>query len=289
MEHADQIYAGPDGSALRFFYEPVKNNFQSEKAGRAIFDTALYCEVMTPGSNESIPKLEIERTYCEEAGKDAEGNRLVERTPKYVQLASQVEAFKTQSGDHVASGTPLSQWPQIDVGTAASLKAAGIQTVEMLAGVNDLHLQNLGTGGRVLRDQAQAFITSRQFGVPSQQLAAENANNREEVIRLTTQNEDLTRRLSTALEEVHALRNGQQPPIPAPGGPDPLSRDTISQPNALASLDSASASPLTPNEGEANENAKAAAETLSQPANDPFGAAPQNGNGSTPQSSEPLI
>jgi len=273
MDGTDQIYQGPDGTALRFFERPTKNNFQSEKNGRPIFDTSLLVEVMVPGSRESTPEFEVERTYCEEAGKDAAGNRLVERSPKYVQYQPQVEAYKAQNGVGLASGTPISQWPNIDTGTAATLKAAGIHTVEMLAGVQDTHLPNLGMGGRVLRDQANAFINSRQFGIPSMQMGADLAKLREENVRLQNENNSLNERLSATLAELGAVRTGQPAPPPAPGSTqgnntsmlnDPLGPGTISQPNPFANMSGGSASPLTPGEGEAKDGAKAAAEATGQ-------------------------
>lgn len=259
MDGADQIFAGPDGTALRFYYQPTKNNFQSEKNGRPIFDSSLMVEVMVPGSRESTPIFEVERVYCIEAGGTLE-NRLVERSPKYVQFQTQVEAFKAQSGEGLVEGTPIAQWPTIDGGTAATLKAAGIQTVEMLAGVQDGHLQNLGMGGHVLREQARAFIQSRQFGIPSAQMATETANLREENARLNGLVSDLTTRLSTALGEVQALRTGNAGANS--NTLDALGFQTISQPDTFASLDNASASPLSPNEGEANEQAKQRSEQM---------------------------
>lgn len=269
MDGTDQIYQGPDGTALRFFSRPTKNNFQSEKNGRPIFDTSLIVEVMVPGSRESTPEFEVERTYCAEAGTDANGKALVERSPKYVQYQAQVEAYKSQNGVGLAEGTPISQWPNIDTGTAATLKAAGIHTVEMLAGVQDTHLPNLGIGGRVLRDQAQAYINTRQFGVPTMQMAADSAHLRDEVTRLTTENTDLSQRLSAALAELAAARTGQPAPPPVPGGAngnntsmlnDPFGPGTISQPNPFANMSGGSASPLTPSEGEAKDGAKQTAE-----------------------------
>lgn len=288
---ADQIYTGPDGTALRFFERPVKNNFQSEKNGRPIFDNALMVEVMVPGSRESTPEFEIERTYCVEASPDP-ANRLVERSPKYVQYQQQVEAYKAQNGVGLVSGTPISQWAQIDAGTAATLKAQGIHTVEMLAGVQDTHLNNLGMGGRVLRDQAQAYINTRQFGVPSAQMAAETANLRDDNMRLTGQVNDLSTRLNAALAENAALKQGQPAPPQMPGGPanvtlDPLSSTTTSQPDPFATLNSASASPLTPNEGEANEVAGQHAEnTQHQQVRHDLAAPHQPGNNGAPP---PLI
>lgn len=259
LEGSDQIYQGGDGTALRFFTAPVKNNFQSEKNGRPIFDTALYVEVMTPGSTESIPQFEVERTYCVEAGVDAHGNRLVERSPKYAQYEPQVEAFKRQTGDHLAAGTPINQWAQIDVGTAASLKAAGIHTVEMLAGVSDTSLGNLGVGGRVMRDQARAFIQTQQFGVPTAAMAAESANLRDENIRLTNALNDATQRLASAHAEIAAMRTGN--PAYNNGNVtsatvDPFSMNTPSQPDPNSSMQTNSASPLTPTEGDAGKGAE---------------------------------
>lgn len=269
MDGTDDIYSAGDGTALRFFYEPVKNNFQSEKAGAPIFDTSLFVEVITPGSTESMPKFEVERTYCEQAGlvNDA---RMVERSPKYEQYKQQVEAYKDKSGEFLTSGTPLTQWPVIDAGTAATLQARGIKTVEMLAGVSDGNLANLGTGGRVLRDQAKGYIDSRQFAVPSAQMSATNANLMEENARLTSQVTDLNNRLSTVIEENTALRNGSPVPMQEPGATDPLSPVTISAPNPFASLDAGTASPLTPNDaGEADKGALAAGNALT-----PAGAPP---------------
>jgi len=191
MDNGDQIYQGPDGTALRFYTQPTKNNFQSEKHGRPIFDTSLMVEVMVPGSRESTPQFEVERVYCEEVGLDKKGERTVERSEKYTAYQVQIEAFKAQSGEGLSSGTPISQWGQVDAGTAASLRAVGIFTVEQLASVSDGNLQNVGMGGRVLREQATAFLQSRQFGVPTAAMAAENAHLKEEVERLNDRLEEL--------------------------------------------------------------------------------------------------
>ena len=291
IEGADQMYSGGDGTALRFFSEPVKNNFQSEKQGRPIFDTVLYVEVMTPGSTESVPKFEVKRTYCAEAGSDAQGNRLVETGPKYTQYREQVEAYERQSGNFAVQGTPLAEWGQIDVGTATTLKAAGIHSVEMLAAVNDSSLHNLGIGGRALRDQARAFINTQQFGVPSAQMAAESANLRDENMRLTQMLNDANERLSQAHAEIVSLRTGQITSGPNPNGNtgatlDPLSQFTTAQPDPNASMDGNKASPLTPIEGDANKGAEQRVNDGGalnfNPPNTPPNAGPSPGTGGAP-------
>lgn len=283
---SDQLYSGPDGTALRFFERATKNNFQSEKNGRPIFDTSLLVEVMVPGSRESTPQFEVERTYCTEAGTDAKGNRLVERGAKYAVYASQIEAYKSQNGDGTLAGTPLNQWPTIDSGTAATLRASGIFTVEGLASVQDTFLSNLGIGGRVLRDQAAAFLQTRQFAVPTATMSADMSRLREENGTLRLSVDDLTMRLSDAMAQLQAARTGQPIPTASPANAgnnsgsmlnDPLSPVTPSQPNPLAS--GTGASPLAPTGGEQAENAK-------KEGDDKFGfnaGSPGNATGTTQQ------
>ncbi len=188
----DQIYKGPDGTVLRFFERATKNGFQSEKAGRPIFDNVLLAEVMVPGSRESTPEVEIERVYCAEAGTgDGPEGRIVERYPAYDKYAEQIANYKTKNGLGLVVGTPLSQWGTLDAGTTATYIAAGIFTVEQLAQLSDGQLQNLGLGARVLREQAQAFINGRQFGMPTAQMATENANLKQQVEFLTARNAEL--------------------------------------------------------------------------------------------------
>lgn len=216
IDGSDQLYRTDKGVALRFFYEPSRNNFLSEKAGRSVFDTSLVVEVITPGSTESMPRFEVERTLAEEAGKGADGGRIVKRGTKYEEYAPQIEAFKKQNGEYADEGTPITQWGNVDVGTAASLKAVGIHTVEMLAAVSDGNLMHLGTGGRTLRDQAIAFLNTRQFGVPSAQMAAETASLRNENERLKAQIADLEAKLAAASKPVPVE------PIPVADTPSPL-------------------------------------------------------------------
>lgn len=199
MDGSDQIYKGPDGVALRFFHQPSINSFHTEKVGRNVFDTALMVEVMVPGMRESTPQIEVERILCAEAGTgDGPDGRIVKRSPKYKEYETQVEAFKRQSGDGLINGTPIKSWPQVDTGTAATLNAAGVHTVEQLAEVNDGNLPHLGMGGLRLREMAQQYLNTRQLGLPSAQMASENATLRSRIADLEQQNTDLRNTLAAA-------------------------------------------------------------------------------------------
>lgn len=209
MEEQDSIYKGDDGTALRFFKQASKNNFASERAGVPVFDSVLYVEVITPGSNESCPTFELERDFH-----DSVGIKEPRRSPKYMQYRVQVEAFKANDDTGKMDGTPIDRWPAVDVGIAATLKGLRIYTVEQLAEVPDSTLTRLGTGARQLREQAKAFLLTREFGVPTAKMTAEAETLRGQVERLTASEADLTARLEAALSEVQALKAGS--PAPAP-------------------------------------------------------------------------
>lgn len=186
----EQLFKTDDGNAvLRFFEEAPKNNFLSEQQGVPIFDTALMCEVITPGQNASTLTIELERTLNSVAGLDEDGKRKVKRTGQYKRFEKQIEAYKGKTGEYVDDGTPIQTWAQIDRGQAMTLKALGIHTVEALASVADSALQNLGHGGRTLRDQAVSYLTSRQFGLP-------DAQNTAKLTKLEQENELLKQELA---------------------------------------------------------------------------------------------
>lgn len=215
------LYRGAAGEALRFFTRAIKNNFQSEQAGHPVYDTGLFVEIITPGSTSSVPEKLIERT-----GKDAKGKPLTTKTADYERFKAQVEAYKGQTGEHLADGMPITQWAQIDAGTAQTLKAQGIHTVEALAEVGDGHLANLGTGGMHLREQAKAFIVARQFGVPIAQQSAETSKLREDFDRVTNERDEALEALRQANARIQAFEQGTNAGTSA----------SLSQPNADANL-----------------------------------------------------
>lgn len=229
----DQIFKGPDGVALRFFHTPSQNNFQTEKHGRPIFDTSLMVEVMVPGMRESTPQVEIERVLCAEAGVgDGPDGRIVKRSPKYEEYREAVEAFKRNNGEGLVQGTPLSSWPSLDAGTSATFKAQGIHTVEQLAAISDGHLANLGTGGRRLREMAQAFISTRTFGVPSAEMASENAQLKERVAFLEGRITDLENALAASAK----TPDTNVPPLPVEQAEQSSSDDLTFAPQTAASI-----------------------------------------------------
>lgn len=162
------LYRAADGAALRFFEQADKNNFQTERNGRPIYDTVLFVEVITPASKESSPVIELERKFCAESGIEAPM-----RSAQYDKYNAQIAAFRggIESGDH--RGTPLTAWPAIDVAMAATLAEARVYTVDALALVPDAQLPMLGNGGRSLRERAQQFLNAAGGNAQGEAMAAE--------------------------------------------------------------------------------------------------------------------
>lgn len=225
MNEGSALYKADDNSALRFFYEPSKNNFVSEREARPVYDSVLYVEVMTPGSKESAPVFELERTFCKEAG-----IKEPRQSQHYFKYAKQVNAFKAAVDGGALQGTPLSAWPQIDRALAATLHAAKIFTVEALADVPDSALPVLGMGGRTLRSQAAAWLAAAKDSAPSAALVAENEKLRAELADARQAQKALSDRL-TALEAKQAAP-APLPPLTAPEQQQPVKSGKPSTGNA---------------------------------------------------------
>lgn len=129
---------------VRFHEVPLQNNYMSEKEGRPIFDTIIFTEITTPGNQLNI----IDRPK----------NKQDEyRFPR------QWAHFKnTHSDDPSKQGTPLSQWPFLDVAKVEMLKAMKFYTVEAVAYASDEQVGHLGMLAGMsplsFRDKAKSYL-----------------------------------------------------------------------------------------------------------------------------------
>jgi hypothetical protein len=175
----NKLYKTEDNTALRFWWDTNKNNFQSEKLGRPVYNKVLLVEVINPGAASSTVVHELVREFDEETKIVP-----VRREPMYSKYKRQIEAFLSDSDDPDLIGTPLDAWPALDVAMVASLKESRIYTVEGLASLSDGKLGLLGMGGRALRDKAKAFLEVSAGNAPTERLAGELSRANEEIERL---------------------------------------------------------------------------------------------------------
>jgi hypothetical protein len=189
---------GPDGSILRFFYDTERNEQATIAAGRAIFDTVLSVDVITPGQKSSTPRFELERIWSPQSKEALMLTSDSKKGYKYAEYAEQIERFKKQESVGELGGTPLKMWPRIDRSLAATLMATNVFTVEALANLSDTNLDRVGLGARELREQAKAWLEQAAGGADLSVLtnevgvlAAEVAHLKEALALANAQNQAL--------------------------------------------------------------------------------------------------
>lgn len=197
-------YKDSDGSAIRVFVDTAPNAYLTEREGRPIFDEVIYVEVISPGSRGSQPVFEAERVFSEEMG------RPPRKTPHYEKYKKFVEDFKAGTENADLTGTPLSEWPEISVSLAASLRAQSIYTVEALAALPDNRLTVVGPDGRTWRTKALTYIENAKDSGYATRLAADIEN-----LRADIQQRDET--ISQMQARIQELENEgpEMPPVEA--------------------------------------------------------------------------
>lgn len=190
-------YRSPDGSAVRIWNDVAKNNFLSDKHGRAIYDDVIYVEVITPGSSGACPVFEVERTFAVEMNHPEPLQGM-----QYERFAAMIEQFKnSEKASASMSGTPLSEWPEISRSMAASLKEARIYTVDALASLPDTKLGVVGPDGRTLRDKAQAFLRAAEDSSYATSLASELSVVRAELAERDAQMQAMAAQLDALMRQ----------------------------------------------------------------------------------------
>lgn len=199
----DPQFRSADGSAIRIWTDTAKNPFASEREGRPIYDECIYVEVIAPGSKGSTPVFEVERIFNETVGISTPYH-----SPQYAQYEDQITAYKSKVHNENVSGTPLKEWPEISRTMAASLKEAGVYSVEALAALPDGRLNVVGPDGRTWRTKAQVWLDSTKDSGVATALAAQLELARGDIAQRDQQIAELAQRLS-ALEGQGTSQGGQ--------------------------------------------------------------------------------
>jgi len=130
--------------AVQFYKKAVKQEFESNEAGRPIFKEFDFVRIMIPGDNLT----EID-TYARDSHK--------QRFPR------QWAHYQNQTQGHQdIIGTPIDQWPQITRAQAEELRGLKFPTVESIADCSDQQLQRIGMVAGMsphnFRQKAKAFL-----------------------------------------------------------------------------------------------------------------------------------
>jgi hypothetical protein len=164
MSNGEMASYGSDLKLMvTFTREPMLMGFESEKAGKPVYEDRDYITIVQPGA-----KSDSKRAVKMED--DHHGPSDPNRFPR------QWAAFKNQTLQ-VADGLPLENWPPIGMSPAAikGFKAADIFTVEQLSALPDSAVGGIPVmDARKWRDLAIKYQEQAAGGAPIAALTAEN-------------------------------------------------------------------------------------------------------------------
>lgn len=188
MTELTNFYKTNDKEILTFNWDVAKNNFQSEKEQRPIFDKVLMVTVRSPGQQKSVAKLEIMREF---------GDGKKKFSAYYDRYKKYSDDFMTNGDGGKLQGTPIEKWEEITMERAAALKAINVLTVESLVELPDTALHQVGMDARKLQAKAKAYIDARKGDQEAMKIAEQAIAEKEELKKeLETKNLELTERIN---------------------------------------------------------------------------------------------
>lgn len=175
---------------LLFFFEQAVKDEIASRGGPPVFVPVDYVRVVVAGSKgDEGPIYEMARTL-------ADGTRKIDRQA-YHRFGKPYEDWK--AGRAAAdAGTPLEQWPLMDVAMVAAFKAANVYTVQQLAALPDGALDNaIRRGGREWRAKAQAWLEDARAAAGDVEARATIARQQEQIDDLQKQVRELLKKQNT--------------------------------------------------------------------------------------------
>lgn len=133
-------------NTIKIWEEGVQNTAQS--VSQAVFDRVIFLRIFGGPREDQI--YEAKRIYAN--GKERKNELVYKRFGKYL------DEWEKNQGHVAVKGTPIEQWPLIDVQRSSLCKHMGVFSVEQLAELSDGALQALGIGSRELRTKAQDWL-----------------------------------------------------------------------------------------------------------------------------------
>lgn len=168
-------YAGDKGVLAQFYVKPVKNEQETAKQGRAIFENKEYVRIIAAGNQNNI----VERPVS-----DLDKAR----------FSRQYEMFKAGIEDQMI-GTPLSEVGWLNPAQQEELAYHKIRTLEQLSVVSD------DVCGRIpglyeLKMRAGQVLKAAEDRAPITELQEELRKKDEQIAELTASIKDLTKKMT---------------------------------------------------------------------------------------------
>lgn len=172
----------PTDSQVLFYWEGKKNEAKSNLAGHPVYDPEIFISIRSKSGLSVVTKKATEAHIA--------------------QYPMQYRQF--QRTEQKIDGLPLKEWPPITRVQMMNLNAAGIRSVEQLRDASEEKLKFLGSEGRLLQEQAQAYFEAAKDASKVIRQAKELSQRDNEIQSLKAQ-------LAAANAQVQELRaQGQQ-------------------------------------------------------------------------------
>jgi hypothetical protein len=183
--------------AVQFYKRSMKQEDESNAAGRPIFKEFDFVRIMIPGDNLT----EID-TYANESHK--------QRFPR------QWAHYQNQVANHEdIIGTPIDQWPQVTRSQADELRGLKFHTVESIADCSDQQLQRIGMVAGMspynFREKAKAFLNLATKSADVAQREAEMQALRQENDKIKAETEAKLSKMQEQMEALLAAVAEKQP------------------------------------------------------------------------------
>jgi hypothetical protein len=194
----------PAGVRPEFYSDAVLDQGASAAAGRPIYRDVEFVKIIVPGV---VTNVHV---------------KIVGQTEK-ARWPREYEAFRVGLEQPV-EGTPIEEWPILTRAMVKELKHFEVRTVEELGNLSDVALQNIGMGGRALRDQAKAYLSEAERLKLNTQLTRDNELLQSRIAVLEAQVGELGQLLTRIDAERRVLADRPHPLATAvPAHFDPLS------------------------------------------------------------------
>jgi hypothetical protein len=168
-----------------FFMDMERDEFASREAGREVFREIERVRIIIPGAVATISVKNVS---------DVERQRWPEA----------YAAFKAGQEAPI-TGTPVEEWPVLNRAMVAELRHLQIRTVEELARLSDIQVQQIGMGGMLLRERARAFLDDAAHEALTSKALAENDVLRVRVAALEKQVDEMARHMQSLAHQNRAL------------------------------------------------------------------------------------
>lgn len=149
----------------------------------------------------------VERKVDEWLAQESEKVRNGTGNPQHLDYYRSAYKVWKETQEVPLSGTPIKNWPALSPAQVTNILSAHIRTVEDLAQANETALQQIGMGGRMLKEKAIAWLSAAN---DTGRIAEENAAMKVQLAQMAADLDDLRASNKHLLSELGMIPDKQK-------------------------------------------------------------------------------